>query len=927
VKISNTGGEIHIFILWESLASLREAVLHELGERFKVLRVFRVHWTRSLFARNLSRFYGQRLPPGCHKESTTGTGPFTLVVVRDPKPVYELRHKNGHGVSVNLNTFELKNKYRSVDGELNPIHASDTAQEARHDLSLLLGIGEKELEMFGQAVWDGQEDELFQDPVGTRGWESLDQFFSVLNETLSYVVLRNFESFPDRYFMGLHGDIDLLVSDFNEGMLVSNAQKISTNQSRVDCEVSIAGQLVPFDFRFVGDGYFDHRWQKEVLADRQNFCGVFVPSAKQHFFTLLYHSLVHKTHVSTDYQERLQTLSAGLKDVKDEVDFSDRKEATAVLRKFMRSSGYRFTRPQDPSVLFDGSLSESWIMRLIAARRKCSRAEFEEKKNPDEMAEFECQRSSCEDLILEALDIDGAHKVLQVGFNDADVTKRLVEKGAQVTILEPNSFQARAAFELFSESKAVRIAQENFMYGDFESGFDLILFLSGVAMVGVVKNDERWSDCFFHRIQELMSDSGRLILAADNPISLRYLNGCRDAIGGVPFFGLNDLYGVGDRTSLGLVELREKLSRAGLLSSHAFGLFPDIKTPRLLITEKGFASTKFNVPDLLIHYSGKDYPETRRRLFSEPRAWRVLARNGLMLEHANGFLLVAAKISSDNVAPDWLAKAFNRSPRRPEFQVATSFFQTAEGGVEAIKERLHPELPAELRVERFSQKIDCAPYCGGGTLLGDIHALMSREAPLREVLVGFSPWVDFLLNHSCDDAEMKLALPPNFVDCIPANLVRGDDGSFRYFDAEWALDSPVPFYWVLARGVYDAVAGTLQNRRLEHLTVRELVRELSQFVGLDFSESDETMACELEGVLKDVCYGDSSGEKTFRQVLDGHLPVMQRHEVPVRSVAESLDAARREVVRMKGTVSWRITKPVRFFANLPGRLFRSGGSD
>ena len=54
---------------------------------------------------------------------------------------------------------------------------------------------------------------------GSKGWDSLGDMLSMMNRSLDYVVLRNFEVLPDNYYADDHGDIDVLVNDIEDGMI------------------------------------------------------------------------------------------------------------------------------------------------------------------------------------------------------------------------------------------------------------------------------------------------------------------------------------------------------------------------------------------------------------------------------------------------------------------------------------------------------------------------------------------------------------------------------------------------------------------------------------------------------------------------------------------------------------------------------------
>ena len=168
---------------------------------------------------------------------------------------------------------------------------------------------------------------------------------------MPYVVLRNSEMLPDAFDPALHGDIDLLVRDADECAGILGARKVFPEAWRVHYEVEVAGRPVRFDFRFVGDGYYDERWERAILAGGVVSDGVRRPSPEDAFYALVYHALFQKREVASDYGAKALALAraAGI----GGATFDD---WVVSLGGFLRARGYRVTRPVDSSVYLDDLL-------------------------------------------------------------------------------------------------------------------------------------------------------------------------------------------------------------------------------------------------------------------------------------------------------------------------------------------------------------------------------------------------------------------------------------------------------------------------------------------------------------------------------------------------------------------------------------------
>ena len=351
---------LFMFIIWNKAYHKKDEIIHDISKSFIVHKTIEVRWSESLFAENLSRFYGQKLPKGCHKEQACGVGPFTLVIFEDPSPVYELR-KTTRGVDelVNINTFDKKTEYRKLSSDeserfKNHIHGTNSVEETEHDLTLLTGYSPEE---FMEKVKE-IPDTLTQDIVGAKGWDSLNQLFYVLNHTCKYVVLRNFEGLPESFHIGGHEDIDILTDKYEDIRLICNAKAVFRQKYRVQCMCNISGCPTQFDFRYVGDGYYDEKWEKNILKNRTAFNDIYVPDDENYPYMILYHALIHKRKIAEDYIQRLDAM------------FGSSEWGKECLEKFMGDNGYCYTEPNDLSVYFNTDIAKINISPKRKAKTK-----------------------------------------------------------------------------------------------------------------------------------------------------------------------------------------------------------------------------------------------------------------------------------------------------------------------------------------------------------------------------------------------------------------------------------------------------------------------------------------------------------------------------------------------------------------------------
>ena len=247
-----------------------------------------------------------------------------------------------------------------------PLLRQEPALEAGHDASLLFGRPVGDFLGQPEEPWEAPPEELVRDLSGADGWRDLAELFGVLNRAHRYVVLRNFDALPDDTGGGAHGDIDILVEDFEDAAFICNAEAALDTPGRIYMHVRIAGLPVPFDFRHQGDGYYDRLWQRDILDQRVLAAGGFYVSAPvDHFYLLLYHAAIHKPKVAPDYLVKLTEQAAAL----GRTDASPAHSTEygwmkGILNQFLTAKGYDYLEPRDPSVYVNRAvLGESAAVR------------------------------------------------------------------------------------------------------------------------------------------------------------------------------------------------------------------------------------------------------------------------------------------------------------------------------------------------------------------------------------------------------------------------------------------------------------------------------------------------------------------------------------------------------------------------------------
>lgn len=351
VECRNTE-ELHLFIIWSKAHNKEKDILADLESRFEILGIHEVTWDKEQFSKNLTRFYGENLPPNSGKERACGNDTFTLIVVLDRSPLYRQRLTSKGVALVNVNIFDSKEMYREWTGGGHKIHGTNNNTEARHDLVLLTGYSVKDYLELCKKNGSKILRDSFNEMPGEKCWKSMEQLIYVLNETAEYVILRNFKDVYDDYSKKLHGDVDILCSNYNQVKWLLNATPTHKVKYRVQNMVKIGDGGVMVDLRYTGDKYYCKEWQNNILKERiLTEEGYYRPCEKDYIYALVYHAIIQKKEISPDYMEIFKGYFFELDMQTDTRDFLKKQ-----LECYLSENKYQVEEPMDHSVYFTGEL-------------------------------------------------------------------------------------------------------------------------------------------------------------------------------------------------------------------------------------------------------------------------------------------------------------------------------------------------------------------------------------------------------------------------------------------------------------------------------------------------------------------------------------------------------------------------------------------
>ena len=517
--------------------------------------------------------------------------------------------------------------------------------------------------------------------------------------------------------------------------------------------------------------------------------------------------------------------------------------------------------------------------------------------------------------LLRPFQFGSEHTILELGCGCGALTRYLGETGARVIAVEGSRRRASIAAARCRDLPNVTVYCDNLINFSAPPQFDFVTLIGVLEYApAFIARDDPVSVCLEHA-RSMLNGQGRLVLAIENQLGLKYLNGCSEDHVGIPYFGINGLYRKPGPVTFGRHALTKILTAAGLPEQEFFFPFPDYKLPGVVLSKAALCAPGLNLADLMIHHGSRDYCGSVHRAFAEDLAWRSLIENRLLPDLANSFLVFAGPRDTPPSRPVWYAKLYSRGQRQRCYQIESTIGPDESGQTTVRKQRIFPSTQTSGDDWLRHTFADSA-YLSGTLLVGLIHSAMAREDSLDTLADIFSPWIKFLLANSIHDTNGQVCLPGHFIDCIPSNMIRLSSGEWHYFDAEWTSTTPIPLAWPLIRGVIHALSDCLENQALQGLTYRQFISHIAAKNSVPLHGAEFILAAERESRLVGQCHDNRATIPDFDEFLDNPLFLTVRLAHTSSDYTQSLAWHQAELARVKKTVSWRVTAPLRVIWNL-----------
>jgi SAM-dependent methyltransferase len=230
--------------------------------------------------------------------------------------------------------------------------------------------------------------------------------------------------------------------------------------------------------------------------------------------------------------------------------------------------------------------------------------------------------------------------LLEIGAGCGALTGLFLEKLSEVTCNELSPSRAEIIKKRFKDRKNLSVYSGDI--NDFKSKkkFDYVTLVGVLEYAGKYSKSTSPYEELLTTTRRLLKPTGRLLLAIENKIGLKYLSGAPEDHTGIVFDSLENYpqdHGIRTFTRQELLTL---LENSGFNEHEFYYPFPDYKLPQIVFSETGLQSlnklTKSTITATV------DYSTTFDQLFNEVALSHLLAKEDVLHKFSNSFLVDAS---------------------------------------------------------------------------------------------------------------------------------------------------------------------------------------------------------------------------------------------------------------------------------------------
>ena len=298
--------------------------------------------------------------------------------------------------------------------------------------------------------------------------------------------------------------------------------------------------------------------------------------------------------------------------------------------------------------------------------------------------------SGLRENILSWYPLKKADSVLEIGAGCGAITGMLCRKAGHVTSVELSKRRADINYARNRDKENLTIMVGNLNDMTFPEKFDYVV-VNGVLEYAMSFTEGKTPyETFLQRMGAYLKPEGRLLIAIENRLGLKYFAGAPEDHTDLHFFGINGYPGNQSVRTFSKNELGELLENSGFPFLRFYYPYPDYKFPTEIFTDESLYTNSY----------GRSYPvytDKTADLFAESEGVKAFEKEKILDSFVNSFLVEAGR--TENRDPEEILYVKLNQERKEKFRLLTRIVRE-NGEVRAEKEAMVPQ------AEEFVEKLE-----------------------------------------------------------------------------------------------------------------------------------------------------------------------------------------------------------------------------
>lgn len=510
----------------------------------------------------------------------------------------------------------------------------------------------------------------------------------------------------------------------------------------------------------------------------------------------------------------------------------------------------------------DGDLIENEILNIVknTPKEKFEEIIFDKKKWP-----ILYHLSDIRTNVLEWVPIKKDETVLEIGSGCGAITTILSEKAKKVTCIELSKKRSLINAYRNKKKENIEIIVGNFQDIEINEKYDYITMIGVFEYASSYIDSENPHDKLLEMIKKYLKPNGKIIIAIENKIGMKYWAGCKEDHTGIYFEGLQDYPNTDVVKTFTKKELKSLLEKNGFQKNDFYYPYPDYKFPSTIYSDE-------YLPKLgELSNNIRNFDDDRLFLFDETEANNTIMKAGLFSEFSNSFIVLSQVNNQETIEEKNIFSKYSVSRDR-KFRIRTSIFKNYENekivrkfalskeGMDHLKkisenyELLKDQYKnSEFNIVECRKKEDYLEfdYVNGKTLTELFNELAEKNTNniIKEVRMIKNELCQMskgeIFNSNSKEFEnifgkvefndkIEVIKPAN-IDFIGSNIIIND--KINIIDYEWVFNFSVPINYIIYRILlyYEN-----ENINKKDFNLKTILREL------DITENEEKKYWEMD---------------------------------------------------------------------------------